>query len=66
MREMDLTFRTREILVQLDVADSDAMYKLTEKRISDIEKEYAHRIWNEVCVVLEGLGYDMSGHQYWL
>lgn len=65
MGELDLTFRTREVLVQLGVDGSDSMYRLTEERIGEVHKENAHRVWNEVCVVLEGLGYNMSGRKYW-
>ena len=47
------------------VADCGALCKVTEKQIGEIEKQYSGRIWGEVCRVLEGLGYDVSGRRYW-
>jgi hypothetical protein len=64
--ELDLTSRTRPVLVALGVSDCDTLYKVTEKQIGEIEKQYSSRIWGEVCRVLEGLGYDVSGRRYWL
>jgi hypothetical protein len=64
--ELDLTSRTRPALVALGVSDCDTLCKVTERQIGEIEKQHSSRIWNEVCRVLEGLGYDVSGRRYWL
>ena len=61
--ELDLTSRARPIVVALGVTDAAALYNVTEKQIAEIEKQYSSRIWSEVCRVLEGLGYDMSGRR---
>jgi hypothetical protein len=61
--ELDLTFRCRDVLIQLGIADADSMYKLTEDQILAVEKQRPHWVWSEVCRVLEGLGYNMPKRQ---
>jgi hypothetical protein len=63
---LDFTSFTKPVLSALGIVDADALYKISEKQIEAIEKQYSGRIWWEVCRVLEGLGYSMAGRQYLL
>jgi hypothetical protein len=63
---LDLTSRARRVIAELGVADSDGLFHASKAQIETIEKELNARAWDEICRVLEGLGYNMNGRSYWL
>jgi hypothetical protein len=65
LHELDLTSRARPVLAALGVVDCDALSKVTEKQIREVQERYSHLIWSEICRVLEGHGYKVSKRQYW-
>jgi hypothetical protein len=60
--QVDLTSRAKPVLAKLGVTDTDSLFKVPEDQI----QAHCWGLWNEVCRVLEGLGYNMAGRKYWL
>ncbi|REK42375.1 MAG: hypothetical protein DWQ46_13615 [Planctomycetota bacterium] len=63
VEELDLTRRTKPVVDQLGVKDTDALYKIDKAAVSDVCGGDAWHPWREICRVLEGLGYDVSDRQ---
>lgn len=66
LEKLEWTRHTRPILERLGVGDTDALHALHEDEIRAAEGDGRRGAWDEVCRVLEGLGYDMTGRRYWL
>jgi hypothetical protein len=65
IEQLDLTRDTTRLVVQLSVADSDALYLVKKDVIEQLAGRGQFRTWHEICRLLEGLGYDMSGRKYY-
>jgi hypothetical protein len=58
--QLDLTRLTRMLLPKIGIKDTTELHSVERHQI----KNFTHRdyqVWNEICCVLEGLGYDVSG-----
>lgn len=64
LTDVELTSRARSILGCLGVRDTDALCSLSREDIRAAGGDFAYALWNEVCTVLEGLGYDLAGRDY--
>jgi hypothetical protein len=64
VEQLDLTSRTGPIVQALGAKDSDELYQLDRRRVEQADKGHSGNAWTEICRVLEGLGYDMSGRTY--
>ena len=58
--EIEFTSHTKPIIGRLGVADADALYGLSREEIQAAEGNGRRGAWQEICDVLEGLGYDVS------
>ena len=58
--DLDVTARARAVLINLGIADSDALWKQSRDSIRQAAEGRAGPTWNELTRVLEGLGYDVS------
>ena len=63
--QLDVTRETKRIVQQLAVTDTDALYRLEKAVVDKLCGHWHSRGWNEICRVLEGLGYDLSDRQYY-
>lgn len=63
---LEWTTHMQPVLEKLNVQDTDELYSLDAATLLAAEGTTRQRAWDEVCRVLEGLGYDMAGRQYWL
>lgn len=67
LSEIELTSSTRPVLEALGIQNTDELYTLSKATVEEaVEGGRSFRVWEEVCRVLEGLGYDTSGRRYWL
>lgn len=57
--QLDLTSAARTVVSQLGVKDSDELSRVPAEKIRELAGT-AGAVWNEITVVLEGLGYDVS------
>ncbi|MCY2924721.1 MAG: hypothetical protein NT031_04660 [Planctomycetota bacterium] len=65
LADIELTSHTRPIIERLGVKDAEGLYSLTRDAVRAAEGDGRHGAWGEVCNVLEGLGYDVSGRRSW-
>jgi hypothetical protein len=63
VEELELTRRTKQILTVLGVVDTNALYEVQHKQFSAAAQGQIYGAWSEICLVLEGFGYDVSGRQ---
>jgi hypothetical protein len=63
--ELDLTRRTRPIVQRLGVKNTDELFAVEKAEFDKICDRWSSREWNEVCRVLEGLGYDVPDYHDW-
>ena len=65
--ELDLTRQTREELARLPIKTTDELYDLDREFFREHCVRRYWSVWNEVTLVLEGLGYDTSKREksYW-
>jgi len=63
--EVELTSRLRPIIDGLGIQDTNGLYGLGRDAIQAIAGDFSHAAWDEMCVVLEGLGYDVSDRRYY-
>ncbi len=64
IERLEWTRHTRPILEQLSARDTDELHGIRIEEIHAAEGNGPRRAWDEVCRVLEGLGYDMAGRRY--
>ncbi len=58
LKDLEFTSHTRLILEGLGVVDSDRLHELSREEIRSMEGEGPYWGWDEICRVLEGIGYD--------
>jgi hypothetical protein len=58
--ELDLTRKTRAIVSQLGVSNTDELFEVEHAAVEKLCGPWRNSEWNEMCRVLEGLGYDVS------
>lgn len=58
--ELDLTRKTRAIVAQLGVSNTDELFEVEHAAVEKLCGPWRNSEWNEMCRVLEGLGYDVS------
>jgi hypothetical protein len=63
--QLDLTRETKRLVLQLSVPDSDALYLVEKSAVDTLTNQWQYRAWNEICRLLEGLGYDVSERNYY-
>ena len=61
IRDIEWTSRARETLFKTSIQTSDDLFALSEKELCELCEVRWFRDWSEVNLVLEGLGYDVSG-----
>lgn len=61
--QLEWTNRTQSILLELGVADTDALHRISEEEVKAECRDRGWLVWREICRVLEGLGYDVSERQ---
>ncbi|MCB9858793.1 MAG: hypothetical protein H6818_24195 [Phycisphaerales bacterium] len=64
--QLDLTKSTRAILTRLGIVDTNDLHQLQREDVKKEETKGSWGAWNEICIVLEGLDYDVSGRCYWM
>lgn len=64
LADVELTSYARPVLERLRVPDTDSMYRLTRQEVLAADGRQTDWAWSEVCRVLAGLGYDVSGRHY--
>jgi hypothetical protein len=62
--QLDFTRRTRPIMHQLAVKDTDELYAVEKRTINKLCGQWPYGAWDEICRILEGLGYDVSGRYH--
>ncbi|MCI0366167.1 MAG: hypothetical protein L0219_20090 [Phycisphaerales bacterium] len=60
--DLDLTSHTRAVVEQLRVPDSDALFELKPNAVKAVTS-HSSAAWNEICRLLEGLGYDIGARK---
>ncbi len=63
--QLDLTSRTKPLVLSLGAKDTDELYRVERSRVDQAAGGYASSQWSEICRVLEGLRYDMTGRSYY-
>ncbi len=58
--ELDLTRRARAFISRLKISDSDGLAGVTGDQMRGASGYFDKELWDEVCRVLEGLGYDIA------
>lgn len=58
--ELDLTRNARVFVARLNIKDSDGLNKVTGDQTRSSSGYFDRELWDEVCRVLEGLGYDTA------
>lgn len=58
--QLDLTRQTRAILPQLGVKDTNELNAIGRDQVVKLTQRY-WSVWEEICRVLEGFGYDVCG-----
>lgn len=61
LSELEFTRHTAKVVVSLGVGNSDALYRVDYKTLHRAITGPTYGAWSEATVVLEGLGYDVSG-----
>ena len=59
--ELDLTRACRALVDQLSVADTNGLYSVPREDVTARCNSWSNTEWNEICRVLESLGYDVAG-----
>lgn len=59
--DMEFTRRTREIVAKLGVHEADELYRVDRQTVKEQSDGWSVPEWDEICRVLEGLGYDVEG-----
>lgn len=62
VEELDLTRECRQAIGQLGIADTDELHAVTRGDIDKLSVR-SWNVWDEICRVLEGLGYDVAGRK---
>jgi hypothetical protein len=57
--ELDLTSRARNLMSQLGIEDSDALLLVPHEKVQKLAG-WNSGVWQELTLVLEGLGYDVT------
>jgi hypothetical protein len=57
---LDLTRRARAFVSKLKIEDSAGLAEVTDEQMRGESGYFDRELWNEICRVLEGLGYDTS------
>jgi hypothetical protein len=59
--EIEWTSRTRPIVLELGVTDTDGLLQMIEAEEAHVDcRDLVWLVRREICQVLEGLGYDIS------
>jgi hypothetical protein len=59
--DIDLTLACRTVVDQLSVKDTDELYAVNMETVHPLCKGWSKPEWDEICRVLEMLGYDVAG-----
>lgn len=59
--ELDLTRACRAVVDQLTVTNTDELYQIPREDVLSRCNSWSSSEWNEICRVLESLGYDVAG-----
>jgi len=65
LADIEFTSRAKPVIERLGIRDTDGLHCLSQDEIRAAGGEFSFALWNEVCLVLEGIGYDMAGRSYW-
>ena len=60
--QLDVTRETRAVLPHLGVQDTNELHALGRDQVCKVTQN-DWSIWEEICRLLEGLGYDVSGRK---
>jgi hypothetical protein len=63
MAELEFTSCTAPVVARLNATDADTLYRLSRDMVEAAEGRDHHVAWGEICDVLDGLGYDVSGRR---
>jgi len=60
--ELDLTSRSRALVAQLGVKDTDELLLVTDTKVHELSG-WSSGMWRELTLVLEGLGYEVGNRK---
>lgn len=63
--DLELTRSTCQIVTKLGCKDTAELAGLTRKQVDEAVGGYGWTAWDELCDVLEGLGFDVTRGSYW-
>jgi hypothetical protein len=64
--ELDLTRRAGRAIETLGITTSDQLHRVKKEQVEGAGEWRSRDVWDEVCCVREGLGYDVAERQSWL